>query len=123
MTVHGPQVIFGNPMYMQVNGQSIRTDVPAGSLDQWRDPARLDDPARKTQVQALGREALDGQSARKFLVRSQQAGMPAADITMWIGPDDLPLQVRVASTSGDATTSTIRYSRFNDPSIEITPPQ
>src|SRR3546814_18023329 len=97
----GTQVIIGNTMYMQAGGQSMRMDVPAGTLDQWRDPARLDDPARETQVQALGRETLAGQSTRQFLVRSQQAGTPAADITMLLGPDDLPLQVRVASPEGD----------------------
>src|SRR3546814_14627066 len=86
----GTQVIIGNTMYMQAGGQSMRMDVPAGTLDQWRDPARLDDPARETPAQALGRENLDGQSTRKVLLRHQQAGPPAAAITSRTGTADLP---------------------------------
>jgi hypothetical protein len=43
---------------------------------------------------------------------------------MWIGNDDLPLQIRVSgSAQGRTTTTTIRYSRFDDPTLRIDPPQ
>jgi len=118
----GTQTVIGHTMYMEAGGRVTRMEVPPGTLDQWRNPARLDDPAQKAVVQAMGADTVDGQPARRYAVRSQ--GDAAADITMWIGPDNLPLQVRVVSTAGgEAATSTLRYSRFNDPSIEITPPQ
>ena len=48
----------------------------------------------------------------------------APDVTMWIGDDDLPLQIQVAgSRKGKMGVTTIRYSRFDDPSIEIEPPK
>ena len=38
---------------------------------------------------------------------------------MWVGSDGYPLQIRVDSNvQGKPVTTTIRYSRFNDPTIE-----
>lgn len=118
----GTQVIVGDTMYMDVNGRSMKMPLPADMLGKWRDPARLGDDPAATTVRALGRDPVDGTPARKYLV--QQTGAEPVDVAMWIGEDDLPLQVRVAGTSqGRSVTTTIRYSRFNDASIEITPPQ
>lgn len=44
----------------------------------------------------------------------------ASEFTYWIGSDDLPLQLRHSGESqGKPYTMTIRYSRFNDPTIRI----
>ena len=43
---------------------------------------------------------------------------------MWVGGDGYPLQIRVTGNlNGQASTTTIRYSRINDPTIRIDPPQ
>ena len=43
--------------------------------------------------------------------------------TIWVGTDGYPLRIDVkGDAGGGATSTTIRYSRFNDPSIRIDPP-
>jgi hypothetical protein len=43
---------------------------------------------------------------------------------MWINGDDLPVQIQVNSMmKGKAVASTVRYSRFDDPTIRVDPPQ
>jgi hypothetical protein len=118
----GTQTIIGDTMYMSVDGRSMKVPLPAGTLTQWRDPAKLDENAATMTVEAQGRDSVDGTPARKYLVHNTRP--QPSDVTMWIGNDDLPLQIRVSgSAQGRATTTTIRYSRFDDPSLKIDPPQ
>ena len=118
----GTQTIIGDAMYMSVDGRSMKVPLPAGTLTQWRDPARLDENAATMTIQAQGRDRVDGTPARRYLVHNSKP--QPSDVTMWIGGDDLPLQIRVSgSAQGHTTTTTIRYSRFNDPSLKIDPPQ
>jgi hypothetical protein len=118
----GTQTIIGDTMYMAVDGRSMKVPLPAGSLTQWRDPAKFDENAATMTVEAQGRDSIDGTPARKYLVHNSKP--QPSDVTMWIGDDDLPLQIRVSgSAQGHASTSTIRYSRFDDPSLKIDPPQ
>jgi hypothetical protein len=118
----GTQTIIGDTMYMSVDGRSMKVPLPAGTLTQWRDPAKLDENAATMTVEAQGRDSVDGTPARKYLVHNTRP--QPSDVTMWIGNDDLPLQIRVSgSAQGHATTTTIRYSRFDDPSLKIDPPQ
>jgi hypothetical protein len=43
---------------------------------------------------------------------------------MWIGGNGYPVQFRVdGKAQGQATTTTIRYSRFNDPKIRVSAPE
>lgn len=119
----GTQTIIGDTMYMQAGGQVVRSKMPAGMTDKWRDPGQLEGAHDDIVVQALGPAMLDGKPVRKFLLHQPSADTPA-DITMWVGADGLPLQVQAVVTDpGKAGSSLIRYSRYNDPSIEITPPQ
>lgn len=119
----GTQTIIGDTMYMQAGGQVVRSKVPAGMLDKWRSPGNVEDAYDGIVVQALGPAMLDGKPARRFLLRQPSSETPA-DITMWVGADGLPLQVQaVVTDAGTQGNSLIRYSRYNDPSIEITPPQ
>jgi hypothetical protein len=118
----GTQTIIGDTMYMSVDGRSMKVPLPAGTLTQWRDPAKLDENAATMTAEAQGRDSVDGTPARKYLVHNTRP--QPSDVTMWIGNDDLPLQIRVSgSAQGHATTTTIRYSRFDDPSLKIDPPQ
>lgn len=119
----GTQTIIGDTMYMQAGGRVTSTKVPAGMLDKWRNPGNVHDAYDETVVRALGPAMLDGEPVRKFLLQQPLADTPA-DITMWIGAEGLPLQVQAVVTEpGKAGSSLIRYSRYNDPSIRITPPQ
>jgi hypothetical protein len=96
--------------------------MPKGTLSQWRDPTKLAENAATMTVTAQGSEDIDGTSARRYLVHNTQP--QPSDVSMWIGSEGLPVQIQVSSNvQGQAADTTIRYSRFNDPTIKVDPPQ
>ncbi|WCE05038.1 hypothetical protein [Pseudoxanthomonas sp. JBR18] len=118
----GTQVIIGDVLYLQSQGQTRKMQLPEGTVAQWRDPMRLHDHHAELEVQAQGSQTLDGVRAREYLVRNGPTDQPVT-FTYWIGPDGLPLQLRHQGQSqGQPYTMTVRYSRFNDPSIVIDTP-
>ncbi len=118
----GNQVIIGDTMYMDVQGRSMKVPMPAGSLSKWRDPAKLAENEAGMTVQAQGSDPVDGAPARRYLVHHAQP--QPTDVTLWIGGDNLPLQMQVRSdVHGKPMATTIRYSRYNDPTLSIEPPR
>ncbi len=118
----GAQVIIGDTMYMSVDGRTMKVPMPKGTLSQWRDPAKLAGNEATMTVQAQGRDNIDGISAHKYLVHNTQP--QPSDVTIWVGDDGLPVQIQGRSTvKGQAADTTIRYSRFNDPTLEVEPPK
>ena len=118
----GTQIVIGDTMYMHVQGRTMKVPMPKATLSQWRDPARLAEAEEGMTVQAQGGDTLDGMSTRKYLVHHEKP--KPTDVTMWINGDDLPIQIQVNSVlNGKTVTSTIRYSRFDDPTIKVDPPQ
>jgi hypothetical protein len=118
----GTQFIIGDTMYMHVQNRTMKVPMPKGTLSQWRDPARLAEAEEGMTVQAQGSDMLDGMATTKYLVHHEKP--KPTDVTMWINGDDLPVQIQVNSVlNGKAVTSTTRYSRFDDPTIKIDPPQ
>lgn len=112
-------VRIGNDMYLVRDGQVQKMAVPAGSMEQWQDVmARSQDTMT---VEALGGETLDGRAARRFLVH--QAEPAPSDVTLWVDEAGLPLQAEVHDTvDGRKVTTTIRYSRIDDPTIRVEAP-
>lgn len=118
----GTQYIIGDTMYMTVQGRSMQVPMGKGTMTQWRDPANLAKHEATMTVKALGSEAVGGKPAAKYKVSNTQP-QPSTS-TMWVGSDGYPLQIRVDSNAqGKPVTTTIRYSRFNDPTIKVEPPQ
>lgn len=118
----GTQVIIGDTMYMQADGRTMKVPLPKGTLSDMRDPAKLGMNEASMTVEAQGSDTVDGVSAQKYVVHNTQP--TPSDVTMWIGDAGLPLQIQVSSmVQGKPATTTIRYSRFNDPSIQIDPPK
>lgn len=118
----GTQYIIGDTMIMDLQGRTMRVPMGRGTMTQWRDPANLTKNAEKLAVTALGVEALDGKPARKY--RMVNRDEPGTESVMWIGGNGYPLQIVVTGRAmGRASTTTIRYSRFNDPTIRVDPPQ
>jgi len=118
----GTQVIIGDTMYMQVEGRSVKVPMPKGTLTSMRDPMRMQEAREGMSVEALGSDRVDGQVAKKYLVRYSRP--QAGEFTLWIGSDGLPLQfIQQGQAQGKPYTMTTRYSRFNDPSISIEAPQ
>ena len=118
----GTQVIIGDTMYMQSQGRSMKVPLPQGALSQWRDPLKIEQNKAGLSVEAQGSDRIDGQSAKKYLVKHTQP--EPSEFTFWIGDDGLPLQLlHHGQAQGKPYAMTLRYSRFNDPSITIDPPQ
>ena len=118
--VHLENVRIGNDMYMTMDGRTHKVTMPPQAMDKWEDLIEQGQATMTTQ--AAGRETIDGASLRKYLAR--QAEPQPADITLWLNDDDLPVQARMTTDhEGRPVTTTIRYSRYNDPGIVIEPPQ
>ena len=118
----GTQVIIGDTMYMQVEGRSMKMPLPKGTLSQWRDPLRIEEHKAGMSVESLGNDTVDGQPAKKYLARHTEP--KPSEFTFWVGGDGLPLQlVSQGESQGKPYSMTLRYSRYNDPSIVIDSPQ
>lgn len=118
----GTETIVGDAMTMTAHGRTMRVPMPAGTLTQWRDPARIAGNLASVQVQALGDDNLAGVPARKYALHHAQPR--PLDVLLWIGADGRPLQVQVDSTmQGHPVQSSVRYSRYDDPSIAIDAPR
>lgn len=118
----GTQVVVGDTMYMTMDGRAMQVPMPKGSLTKWRDPANFGEAEAGMTAEALGRESVDGIPARKYALHYTVPN--SADGTLWIGPDGLPLKMQVASEAdGKQVTTSMRYSRINDPSIRIDAPK
>lgn len=118
MAGRGSQVIIGDTMYMSMHGRTMEVPMPAGTLTQWRDPAKLGEAEANMTVDDQGSDSVDGQSAKKYVVHVAQP--KETTTTLWIGDAGLPLQILAHNAMGDAT---IKYSRFDDPTISIEPPK
>jgi outer membrane lipoprotein-sorting protein len=118
----GTQTVIGDRMWMDMRGRTMQVPVPPGTSQKWRDPANFEAAKADLAVEALGEEDIDGQPTRKYLTRHTQP--KPGEVTLWIGRDDLPVQMRVQADddTGKPTTVTVRYSRFDDPAIRIDPP-
>lgn len=120
-TPAGTQVIIGDTMHMSMQGRTMQVPMPEGTLTQWRDPGNLRKHEATMTVEALGADVMQGKPAKKYRVTNTQP-QPSTS-TMWVGADGYPLQVRATSSSqGKPVTVTIRYSRFNDPTLKIAAP-
>lgn len=118
----GTQYVIGDTMYMSMQGRSMQVPMPKGTTTQWRDPGNFREAEAALTVDALGSETIGGVDTRKYLVHHTTP--KPADITLWIGADDLPVQMQVGSqVNGQPMTTTVRYSRINDPAISIEPPK
>ena len=118
----GTQYVIGDTMYMTMDGRTMKMALPKGQLANYRDPAQVAANKATMTVQSLGSDTVDGQVAKKFLIRNTQPR--PAESTIWVGADGYPLRIEVnGEDRGQVARTTIRYSRFNDPSIRIDPPQ
>ena len=117
-TPAGTQVVIGDTLYMSLNGRTMRIPMPAGTLTRWRQPSQWTTSVDGMTVTALGPDTLGGRPARKY--RCDYTRPTPGSMTMWVGADGYPLQIVSTGTAGGRSiTTTIRYSRFNDPSIVI----
>ncbi|KQY54906.1 hypothetical protein [Lysobacter sp. Root494] len=120
-TPMGTQYVIGDTMYMTMNGRTMKMALPKGQVTQYRDPAQLEANKATMTVEALGSDSIDGQRARKFLIRNTQPR--PSESTIWISGEGYPLKMEIAGQGNENVRMVVRYSRFNDPAIRIDPPQ
>lgn len=119
----GPQVVIGDTMYMTLDGRTMRVPMPKGTMTQWRQSDRAFREVDRAEIEALGTEAVDGKPAKKYRMIQTYEGVRSNSL-LWVGANGLPLKMEVTATAGKRTaTTTIVYSRYNDPSIRIDVPK
>jgi hypothetical protein len=119
----GAQVIIGDTMYMTLDGRTMRIPMPKGTLTQWRQSDRAFREIERAQIEALGTEVVDGKPMKKYRMVQTFDGN-RSETLLWIGANGLPAKMQTTGTVGRKTyTTTVVYSRFNDPAIRIDPPK
>lgn len=137
---NGPTtVMVGDTAYMTIGGRSMKLPLPVKSMTaQYRDEAFLQRLQAGLVVENLGHDTLDGEPVRKLrYVQDAQpppampGAAPAAGATgkattvAWISvKSGLILRLEVSARyRGQDSRTEIRYSGFNDPTINIQPPK
>jgi outer membrane lipoprotein-sorting protein len=120
----GPEtIIVGEDAYMNMNGQLMKMPIPVGKLiSQYRNEGTLRQMESGITVTELGADSTAGEPAHVYHYTVTEPAK--ADVKLWIADKTgMPLQIESQGTfMGHAATARIRYSDFNDPSIQIAAP-
>ncbi|MFK3647415.1 hypothetical protein ACI2IY_03125 [Lysobacter enzymogenes] len=118
----GDQIIIGNTMYMTLQGKTRQQPVTGGGVAATRSREKVLGNLQTLKVAALGDETLAGVATKKYKVENSQPNKTSS--TFWVAAaTGYPVQaVNVAEVGGKSYTSTLKYSRYNDPSIKIEAP-
>jgi hypothetical protein len=118
----GEQVMIGNVVYMTLQGKTTQQPAPGGGVAATRSREKVLGNLQTLKVSALGEETLAGVATRKYKVDNSQPNKTSS--TFWVAAaSGYPVQaVNVAEVGGKTYTSTLKYSRYNDPSIKIQAP-
>jgi outer membrane lipoprotein-sorting protein len=119
-SINGTQLVIGDTMYMQLDGRTMRIPMPKGMLTQWRQTDVAMREVDKTTIEGLGSEPVNGKAAKKYrLTRSDTNNTTL----MWVGADGNVLKVETTGGGKRPTTTTLVYSRWNDPALKIDTPK
>jgi hypothetical protein len=118
------QLIIGDAMYMDMDGQLMRVPVPGVRklTAQYRNEDALREMEGNMAVQALPDATVDGETARAYAYSVTEP--VKAEVKTWISvKTGLPIQVESSGRfMGIKSTTRVRYSDFDDPSIRIEAP-
>ena len=119
----GTQYVIDDVMYMTIDGRTMRVPMPKGTVSQWREVDRCFREIDRMRIEAMGVETLNGKPTKKYRM-TQTTGNPPTSTLLWVGADGYPAKIETTGNAGKgASTMTIVYSRFNDPSIKVEPPK
>lgn len=117
-------LIVGDTMYMDIGGAMQPVPVPGVGrmVAQYRNPEFLREMEAGMEVTALGDDSVDGEPAKVYaytLTRPMKS-----DAKTWVSlKTGLPIQIESTGTfMGHTSTTRVRYSGFDDPSIRIDAP-
>ena len=121
----GPQsLVVGDTMYLDMNGKLTPMPVPGigEKVAQYRNKDFLAEVESGMTVQALGDETVDGEAAKVYAYTVTKP--LKSDAKTWISQKSgMPIQIESTGTfMGHTSTTRVRYSGFDDPSIRIDAP-
>lgn len=120
MGTMGEQILIGSTLYLTVQGKTSKQAAPGGNVAQLRSRDKILGNLQTLKVTAAGNETLGGAATRKYKIENTQ---PKTSSTFWVDANGYPVQaVNLADVNGKQYISTLKYSRFNDPSIKIEAP-
>lgn len=120
MGTMGEQIMIGSTLYLTVQGKTSKQPAPGGNVAQLRSRDKILGNLQTLKVTAAGNETIGGAATRKYKIENTQ---PKTSSTFWVDANGYPVQaVNLADVNGKQYTSTLKYSRFNDPSIKIEAP-
>ncbi len=117
----GPQTIIGDTFFLRAEGRMQQVPVPAGTLEQWRNPLPGTAALQDLAVQDLGVEDITGTATRRY--RLDGPAGSGETLQYWIATDGLPRQIQRDGFNGNQPYRiTLRYSRLNDPTLTVADP-
>lgn len=117
----GEQIMIGDSMYMTLQGKTTKRPVAGGGVAATRSRDKILGNLQTLKVTALGEETLAGVATKKYKVENNQPTKTSS--TFWVAGNGYPVQaVNSAEVGGKTYTSTLKYSRYNDPAIKIEAP-
>jgi outer membrane lipoprotein-sorting protein len=118
----GPTSVIANgSMYMQVNGQSMKVPLPAGTLEKFRSDAAWKQMEKDTLIRESAPGTVGAEPARKFHWITSGAHPSTGDA--WVGiKSGYVLQVETTDAAGSRKGAVrVHYGDFNS-AISIAPP-
>jgi len=116
-----PSVIAGGYMYININGHFMKMPTPM-PLAQYRDPNVLAQVEASLSAKDLGLDSVAGAPAHKY--QYDVSGPHASTVTIWVSiASGLPIQLKnTGQAMGKTVDTTIDYSNYSDPAIQISAP-
>lgn len=120
-TPAGVQTIIGDTFFLQAEGRMQQVPLPAGTLEQWRSPLPSEARVQDLRVEDRGPADIDGTATRVYRIDGPAGS--GETLQYWIGGDGLPRQIqRDGFNKQQPYRITLRYSRLNDPTLQVPPP-
>ncbi len=116
-------MIIGDTMYIEVNGQSMKMPMPGLKMvAQYRDPRTVSQIEASLRIQDLGMDSVGGVPSHKYSYTITEPQQASCEV--WVSSaSGLPIQLHnTGKAMGRDVDTTITYSNYNDPSIQISAP-
>lgn len=118
------QTIIGDDAWMNVDGRTLKLPVPVGKIiAQYRNESALQELSRNIEVTSLGDDIIDGETTKIY--RYSVSHPIKANVKAWVSQQSgRILQIESqGSFTGIKSTTRVRYTDFDDPTIKITLPK
>jgi hypothetical protein len=119
------QLVIGRTMHMDIGGRTMAIPLPAqADPSQYRNQKALDELSAGIAVTQRDDDSSAGEPAKVYHFVSNTDGKPVESLTFVSKASGLPIQIQTTGSSGKTKFRyQIRYSDFNDPSIQIQAPK